>query len=904
MAIYHLSAQVISRAKGRSAVAASAYRSASRMVEQSTGLTHDYSRKQKVVARGILTPEHAPMWMQTRTSLWNGVEAREVRKDAQLAREICVALPVELPLAEQRVLLRGYIQEQFVSQGMVADYAIHHDNPANPHAHVMLTMRVIEGDGFGLKNTAWNAKERLLHWRQAWAETSNHALALAGHDRSIDARSYAEQGIPLIPGIKIGAGFHQRSVDGRDIVAERLARQQAILEANGRAILQDPSLATEAITRQQATFTRSEVKRWLKGHTANEAQQQACLDAVLAQPSLVRLANTDRGQKRWTTTEMLRCEKQLMAHAAALAEAPRALNPLGAADGAQAGTPLNGEQRRALDHLLASGGIAVVEGYAGSGKSTLLGTAKRAWEAQGYKVEGVAIAGVAAEGLEVSSGISSRTLASWEYRLANGHALGERDVLVIDEAGMVGTRQLERVLQASRTAGSKVVLVGDTAQLQAIEAGSPMRAIGRLVGSASLENVRRQDVAWQRQASLALAKGKTRQALDAYEKHGHLHAHETQDEAIAGVLRSWNAHRQKKPNESQVMLAYTRQDVRRLNEAARALRQEKGELGKIRTVQTERGLRDFSENDRIVFLRNDRHLGVKNGTLGTLERSQGHHLQVCLDGPKQKRVAVDMRAYRHLDHGYATTVHKSQGITAERTQVLVSPHFDRHATYVALSRHKQQLDVHWSREAFGSRKRLVQRLSQSRFKAMALDSKNQKTKTTDREKGKPNNRTDLVSSRSTVSTRRPAQAPISLAKAMARVSEVKEAQRQVDTSTKNYHYYNDAYSAFKKNHPIRSRFPMQAPWQVERSTGKTMRLDKCVEYARQDLEEKTINLDQLKKSQAIVATSKQIQYQESKKKLIRETSLSGTRGESSLSKRKKERDEKGIEIEEKQGHEL
>jgi len=193
MAIYHLSAKVISRAGGRSSVAAAAYRSAGRLRDDRQGLEHDYSRKGGVVHAEIMVPENAPDWMHDRDQLWNAVEAVEKRRDAQLAREIEVALPRELGRGARLELLRGFVQREFVDRGMIADVAVHEgkarDGHGQPHAHVMLTMRELTGEGFGKKDRSWNAPDLLMGWREAWARDANTALERAGRSERIDHRS-------------------------------------------------------------------------------------------------------------------------------------------------------------------------------------------------------------------------------------------------------------------------------------------------------------------------------------------------------------------------------------------------------------------------------------------------------------------------------------------------------------------------------------------------------------------------------------------------------------------------------------------------------------------------------------------------------------------------------------------
>ena len=148
------------------------------------------------------------------------------------------------------------------------------------------------------------------------------------------------------------------------------------------------------------------------------------------------------------------------------------------------------------------------------------------------------------------------------------------------------------------------------------------------------------------------------------------------------------------------MLAYTRADVHSLNTRARELRQAAGELGAGEMIETSRGAREFAAGDRLYFLRNERSLGVKNGSLGTVERIRDGVLQVRLDGEDERRVVVDPRFYSDLDHGYAATVHKTQGTTVDRTYVLATPHFDRHSTYVALSRHREAATLFYGQDDF------------------------------------------------------------------------------------------------------------------------------------------------------------------------------------------------------------
>ena len=220
MAIYHLHVKVIGRKSGSSAVASAAYRSASRLRDDRLERSHDFSAKRGVVHSEVMLPDNAPEAWRDRERLWNDVEAFEIRKDAQLAREVEFSLPREMTQAQGIELARDFVQSEFVDQGMIADLNVHwdmaEDGSAKPHAHVMLTMRAVDENGFGPKVRDWNRTEMVERWRERWAEMANERLA----ELDIDAR-----------------------------------------------IIANPVLALDAITHQQSTFTRRDMAMFAHRHS-------------------------------------------------------------------------------------------------------------------------------------------------------------------------------------------------------------------------------------------------------------------------------------------------------------------------------------------------------------------------------------------------------------------------------------------------------------------------------------------------------------------------------------------------------------------------------------------------------------------------------------------------------------
>ncbi|WP_234051997.1 MULTISPECIES: Ti-type conjugative transfer relaxase TraA [unclassified Xanthobacter] len=728
MAIYHLHVKVIGRKAGSSAVASAAYRSASRLRDERIDRVQDFSAKRGVVHSEVMLPENAPVAWSDRERLWNDVEAFEVRKDAQLAREVEFALPREMSEAQGIELARDFAQSEFVDRGMIADLNVHwdraEDGTPKPHAHVMLTMRSVDEDGFGPKVRDWNVTQMVERWRERWAELANERLAELDIDARIDHRRLEAQGIALEPQSQIGAPAQRIEGEGLD-AADRAEMHREITRNNGARIIADPSVALDAITHQQSTFTRRDMAMFAHRHSDGIDQFNAVMGAMRNAPELVELGKDGRGEDRFTTRDMIEAEQRLHRAAQVMAEKEHhgvrdAGREAALARAEARGLVLSGEQAEALAHVTDGRDLAVVVGYAGTGKSAMLGVAREAWEAAGYEVRGVALSGIAAENLESGSGIASHTLASLEHGWGQGRdMLTSRDVLVIDEAGMVGTRQLERVLTHAAEAGAKVVLVGDPQQLQSIEAGAAFRSIHERHGGAEIGEVRRQREDWQRDATRDLATGRIEDAIRAYDSHGMVHAAATREQARDDLIDRWDHDRQASPNKSRIILTHTNAEVRELNEAARERMREASDLGEDVRVTVERGERNFASGDRVMFLQNERGLGVKNGTLGTIERVSDQSMSVRTDDDRS--VGFDLKDYNRIDHGYAATIHKAQGMTVDRTQVLATPGLDAHGSYVALSRHRSRLDLHYGRDDFADRDRLARTLSRDRAKDMASD---------------------------------------------------------------------------------------------------------------------------------------------------------------------------------------
>ena len=286
---------------------------------------------------------------------------------------------------------------------------------------------------------------------------------------------------------------------------------------------------------------------------------------------------------------------------------------------------------------------------------------------------------------------------------------------------------MERVLAAVRDAGAKIVLVGDP---ESCRRSRPVRPSGRsLSASASPRSpsCAGSARAGSRRPRASWRQGGREKPSAATSKAGAVHGHATLDEAKAALLSEWETERKARPDDSRIMLAHTRADVRDLNERARKLREDAGETYWGVTMPTENGERRFSVGDEVLFGRNDRGLSVKNGTRGKVDFISGIHgdhvLEILVPEPggEDRLVKVRLAEYGHLDHGYAATVHKTQGVTVDRAHVLATRGMNRHMAYVALTRHRDGVALHWSADELGSREGLARTLSRERLKDTSLD---------------------------------------------------------------------------------------------------------------------------------------------------------------------------------------
>ncbi|RMH19161.1 MAG: hypothetical protein D6696_11320, partial [Acidobacteria bacterium] len=465
---------------------------------------------------------------------------------------------------------------------------------------------------------------------------------------------------------------------------------------------------------------------WTAGELAASARAagldgEAVAAAAVELPEVVSL-----GGERYATRANL--EDELALHDAARAIHGRrgarvSVERLAAA---RARHHLSGEQANAVRHALEQP-LALVTGRAGSGKTRLTRALVELHREQGGRVLAAAHTGKAAEELGRAAGVASKTVAGWLGHWERGREpLRPGDLLLIDEAGLLDTRTLRRALEQARDAGARVVLLGDREQLPAIAAGDAFRALHQRYGSAELRAIHRQRPPWQRRASEEAARGRMGEALARYEAHGDVQLSAHRQAARTAMIDRYLEDRYRTGNDRGLLLAVRRADVKALNRDLRQARRDAGEIaGGLRLHGAV-----YAAGDRILFEQNDhpgrrvRTLdggapGVRNGTLGTVERVGETSIRVRLDDGR--RVEFDPRAYARFTHGYAMTLAKAQGTTVDRAYLLADRALDQPAAYVGLTRHRHRLSIHVPRSDFTSREELVASLRRRPGKDLILD---------------------------------------------------------------------------------------------------------------------------------------------------------------------------------------
>jgi Ti-type conjugative transfer relaxase TraA len=404
-----------------------------------------------------------------------------------------------------------------------------------------------------------------------------------------------------------------------------------------------------------------------------------------------RIVVATKNELRYSTPEMLETERRVIERALDRQGSQVAMVKPATAERALARRPsLSAEQRRMVRSLVTSGdGVQVVVGRAGTGKTFALDAAREAWQNEGYRVIGCALAARAARELEGGAGIESYTIDSLLHDLDHPRfgGLSPTTVVVVDEAGMAGTRKLDQLLNHVVAGDSKLVLVGDDRQLPEIAAGGAFRGIKNRSGAIHLTEVKRQDAAWERKALDSLRHGKAEEAIEDYKRQGRVMVGETAEEARVTMITDW--WKAQSEGLDTVLVAARKDDVDDLNQRARALLKDSGN---VKDDLLRIGDKTFALGDRVMALRNSKGLGLINGMRGWIVAIDAKKLEISMQNDNGQEITLPRKYLEagHITHAYAVTGHKSQGMTVDAAFVLGDETMYREWGYVAMSRGRQE----------------------------------------------------------------------------------------------------------------------------------------------------------------------------------------------------------------------
>ncbi|MFZ4408171.1 MAG: AAA family ATPase [Paracraurococcus sp.] len=619
MAIAFARARYLSRSSGGNAVRSAAYNARESLAAERTGEVFHFRHRGAPEHHVVLLPDGADPRLGEAGALWNGAEAAERRKDAQVARELVLALPADHELAtEDRIeLARSFAAEHFVSKGLAVQLDVHapHDGAgegaegerANWHAHLLVTTRRVEGAGFAAKKARdLDPEVRRAGGRAVVAEGDAWGALWRDHQD----RYFQQHGIAVrVDATAAHPGEHIGPVRMRRAGSAAAERAEALREANQDAA-RDPRQVLAALTRNNATFDGRDLDRYLAKHLGGEGdpaadgERQAVRAAVLGHRDVLALHDRDTGAAtgRYTTREVREQERQVLAEGAAVAGARHHQGVKARyLDAAIAGRTLRDDQRAAVEHAAGAGGLKLIEGRAGTGKSYALAAVRDAHQAAGHRVVGLAPTNAVAQDLKRDGFAEAGTVHAALFALKNGRAAWDRGtVAVVDEAAMLDTRVLGELLGEARRAGAKVILAGDDRQLASIERGGLFAELRAAHGSAEITEVTRQRQGWQREAARDLAEGRFGQAVAAFDREGAITWSADGEAARAALVAAWTRDTAAEPAASRFVFAYTNADVDRLNANLRQVRRDRGELDSPdHRFGTKHGHADFAVGDRV-----------------------------------------------------------------------------------------------------------------------------------------------------------------------------------------------------------------------------------------------------------------------------------------------------------------
>ncbi|MFP3012705.1 MAG: AAA family ATPase [Rickettsia sp.] len=714
MAIQFARIEIVGRSEGKNACLKAAYNARLIIKDERTNITYNFSKKGDNVYHAVLLPNYVDKRFKDPRVLMNEVERTEKRKNSQLLKDVVIALPddKELDLDDRIAITHEIIEEMgWVRNGLGVQVDIHqpHDGEKNWHAHVLVTTRRFAKDGktLGAKAVDLNPKfakvkgkafiipeDQIIHERAK--EVINKYFAKLGLEIRVDPISFMPQ-------------QHVGPTRMRSIINE-IAEQNNICRLAHLEIIKGADGVLDRIIRHQAIFTKLDIEKAVK-EIPEEVEKQKLIRKILNSDRLVKLYNEDGTDTKYYTTKGVRDEELRILRIADKVNSQIHFNNViklkNAIDNL---TSVNEAQRESLQHILINNqGIRILQGRAGTGKSQVLAEAYKIATNHGQNIIGLAPTHKAASELKSKGYLQCYTVKGFLFKLYNGKAeLSRNTTLVVDEAGMVGNSDYLELLKVARSNNCNLILAGDERQLTSVERGGIFAVLASKFGSYELSSIRRQNKVWAREMASCFAKSDIAGGLRLLEQHKCLKIDHTLEESMARLINDWS--NSKFALNERLIITMRNVEVDSINQGIRELLKAKGLLtGKeYRHYLSSEKHEDYMAGDRILFKSTNKDLQIENGEFATITSVSNDKFVTKTDSGKEIEFNPQ---YVSFKHGYASTVYKAQGASIKDVYVLHNLAGNSRNSYVAMTRHIEEVKLYYNRAATRNMVSLISQLS-------------------------------------------------------------------------------------------------------------------------------------------------------------------------------------------------
>ncbi|WP_371219593.1 AAA family ATPase [Orientia tsutsugamushi] len=736
MAIQFTRIEFLSRSKGGDSCRKAAYNARTIVKNENTGIKYNFSRKKDNVYHTVLIPDYVKQEFKNIQTLMNEVERTAKKDNSQLLKDIVIALPDEKELnLEHRIELTHQIVDEmeWVQKGIGVQIDIHKPQTGdkNWHVHILLTMRRFREDGTGLGDIAVDLNPKIITLSNGKKVVIKDPEMIHERVKEIINAFFAKLGLPYrvkdtskVPGKHIGPRRIRNLIN--EVVNENELRKEAHLK-----IINDADVITDSITHYKSIFTKQDVEKAVKDIPDPTAREQL-VQQVLSSNRILELYHDDGESSKYFTTIEVRNEETRIIRIANKINNQVYYNDIyNLKSDIEGLANVSEEQKQALRHiLLSTSGVRVLRGRAGTGKSYVLAKAYKLATNRGQKVIGLAPTHKAVSELRSKGYTEVYTVKGFLYNRKKIFMKGS--LIVVDEAGMVGTKAYAELFRVVRNNYCQLILAGDEKQLASIERGGMFEMLSNNFGSHVLIDIRRQSENWSREAATKFAESNILSGITLLRQNKCVKFDNTLQDSISKLIYDWSLSKFKL--HEKLVITVRNKDVDILNSSIRSLLKANGTLKGTEYRRSIAGRKEsYMAGDRIVFQKSDKDLQIQNSEFATLTSVNKNEFVAKTDAGKE--VSFDPSKIQ-FKHGYASTIYKAQGASIKDVYVLHNGVSNISSSYVAMTRHIESLQLYCNKKATVSINSLINQLSRPNDKSASItlktahDLEKERTKTT------------------------------------------------------------------------------------------------------------------------------------------------------------------------------